>query len=1105
MQCRLITISTKELITVNKIIAYLAEKRLLVLLLTILMVIVGIGSLTQLNRESYPNVNFDMVTVQTIYPGGSPDEIEQLIAIPIEKKIREVDGIDKVRSYNIENASVLAIYLQEGLSNKDEVVQEIKDAVDSVEDLPSDAESPLVSEIKADKTQVVYYAVQGASNDTPYYKLRETGKKFEDFLYSFKGVAEINKEGYLDKEFLVEVDPSKLTLHHMAIDSVINTLKYRNYDIPGGPLRLGKDELILRTKGQYESAKEIKNTVINANDEGYGTKVSDVAKVSETYEEPDIYRRIDGKPCIIYQVFKQHSMDEIALADKIKADVANFKGPFPDDVNIVLYHDQSTFTRNNINTVVSNAALGFILLAAILFIFLGPRMASIVTLTIPLVFTVAFIGLNSAGITLNVISLFGMIMVLGMIVDFGIVVSENTHRYMEMGFTKRQAIAQGIGELVLPVTVTFICISAAFAPLLILTGMMGKFIKYIPMVIIICLTASWFVALFFMPAILNTFLGHSHKKSKKEEEPAPAVTAKKSTKKTTKKSTAKAAKKEAAAPVFTDGETLETGVSGRLQRGYMGILHATLKFRYITVAVLFVLLVGSVMMIKVVGFVFMQGGGSEQITINTTLPVSRNLEYNLSVTRKMENIIMNSIPESELKHVYSSVGEEETGVLDPRPGDGTNKTTISVFLVPEKDRDRIADDIDVDLRAKFEEAIKNGEIPKELTIKTTVESFGPPIGKPINIEIRGDDFATIRKIADEYEAYLGGVDGVYDVADDLEKGKEELRYKINDQMSARTGVSVASIGNVLNAAYSGSVATNVKIEDEDIDVRVRFQDELRNKRSSVDDVMISNSRGGLIPLSSVTYLKRQPGYSSINRLNYKRLVQVQAKVDTEVTTPMEVNQKLAEDFADLSTRYPGYEVAYGGEQEDTNESMGQLGRLFLIALLVIYIVLAVFFNSTLVPVVIMIAIPFALVGIVFALLTFHEPMSFMSALALFSLAGIIVSNTVTLIEFINNKRRDEGLSLKNAIAEAGALRLRPVILTTGTTVLGLVPTVIGIGDKNYMVYPLALAFAFGLIFASVITLVLVPCFYHIAEDWKQLCSRILKLFGINFDGKLYTE
>ncbi len=1062
----------------KKILSFLIDQKMFMGLLIFMALVIGYMSLTSRNREAFPEVAFDMVTITTIYPGGSPDEIETLITIPIEKKIREVDGIDKVRSYNIENVSVLAIYLDEDYSDPDAAVQNIKDAVDTVTDLPSGAEAPAVKEIKIDKTTVLRVALFANNDDVSYAKLRETAKQMEDFLYEFKGVAEVTKEGYLEKEYLVEVNPAQLEFYRFAINDVVNTLKNRNMDIPGGPLRIGSDEYVLRMKGQYTGVEEVKKQVIRANDGGFETTLMDIAKVSDTFEEPEIIERINGKNAIVLEVFKKRSMDEITLATNIKENIDSFDSPFPDDVNILIFNDSSEFTEKTIDTVINSAVTGFFLCALVLLIFLGPRMASLVTSTIPLVFLVAFIFMSILDVNLNVISLFGMIMVLGMIVDFGIVITENCHRYIEMGLEKGEAILTGVCEIFKPVTVSFICISASFVPLLVLTGLMGKFIKNIPLMILICLSASWIVALFFMPTFLKMFSKEEEKVHKELE--------------------------------TEDGEHLEKGFMGRFQFAYIGFIRQALRFRYITVAILVAVLGGSLFMINVVGFVFMPGGGSEALTIKTFLPISKNLDTSLEAVREIEKLVL-ELPEDELESVYSRVGIEDNSIFDPRPGDGTNKATVYVDLTSVSDRKRSAYQIEDLLREKIDEGIKSGKINKELVYSIEVKESGPPVGKPVNIEIRGEDFATIEKIIAEYTSALEQYDGVFDITNDLEAGKSEIRYTIDDAKAARTNVNVAQLGSALNASYAGAVATNVKIDDEAIDVRVRFDETFRRSRESLDQVMVSNGKGGLIPLQEVTKMKITPGYSQINRLNYKRLVQIQANIDLKKTTAVRVNTKLAEQFKDIKDRYPGYDISYGGEQEDTAKSMSELGRLFLISILFIYIVLAAFFQSLLTPLVVMSAIPFAMVGIVFAVYTHGQPLSFNGMIAFFSLAGGLVSSTVTLVEFINIKRA-EGLKTRDAIAEAGMLRIRPIILTTMTTVLGLVPSIysgikffglFSFGDRNYFVQPLALTYGYGLIFATVITLVLVPCFYHIAEDAKHGLAYILGLFGISMKKELY--
>ncbi|MBW1849362.1 MAG: efflux RND transporter permease subunit, partial [Deltaproteobacteria bacterium] len=845
-----------------------------------------------------------------------------------------------------------------------------------------------------------------------------------DFLYDINGVAEVEDFGYYDKEFLVEVFPESQQKYRIGMNTILNTLKNRNLDLPGGALRIDDKEYILRTKGQYQNTEEIKNTVVMANDAGFVTRIQDVADVLDTFEEADVLERFNGHKAVVFTVWKKRSSDEIVLVDKIKKELSDYKVANSENVMIKTFNDTSRYTRNRLSSVQTNALTGFFLLAFILFLLLGPRVSAIVTFSIPIAFMTAFFAMKIGDITFNVISLFGMIMVLGMIVDFGIVVAENSHRYMQTGMNKAGAIEKGVAEVFWPVTMTLLCICAAFAPLLLISGILGKFIKGIPIVLIICLCASWFIAMFIMPMYLNIF-------------------SKENDKDTTQTS------------LGDTNKYFEKGKFGTIQKKYRNFLILSLKHRYITLGFLIVLLFFALFLAKVVGFVFIPGGGAEELQIKIKFPQETNLNANLREIRKIEKLIL-QLPEKELAALHCTVGSEASSGLDPKPGEGTHKSTVMIYLTPEDDRERLAPLILDQLRREILSAQKQGHISGLMKFEFTEQKHGPPVGKPVNVEIRGKDFATLKKISYEYMDYLKTIKGVRDITFDLEEGKEEYRYRPDEVMAARTGVSVMEVAQALNASFEGAVATSVRQGKEDIDIRVRFPEAARADIQSLNDVMISNGSGGLIPLDRVMHVDKQPGYTQINRLNYKRIVQVQAEVDTDVITSIEVNRKLARKFKDIENQYNGYSISYGGEQEETGKRMGEMGVLFLFAILVIYIMLAVYFNSLIIPVVVMSAIPFSLVGVMLALWAHGQPLSFMSTLGLFSLAGVIVINTLVLVQFINYMR-DEQLPLKDALIKAGVLRLRPVILTSGTTVLGLFPTIYGLAGKDYFVAPLALS------------------------------------------------
>jgi multidrug efflux pump subunit AcrB len=593
-------------------------------------------------------------------------------------------------------------------------------------------------------------------------------------------------------------------------------------------------------------------------------------------------------------------------------------------------------------------------------------------------------------------------------------------------------------------------------------------------VVILCLGASLICALFIMPTHLNVIAKEPHhKKTAKELKEAE--------------------------------EGYEKGLFGRMQHRYHSLLDKALRHRYLAVLVLVLLLFGSMTLMAtgIVKFEFLTGGGEDGITIKTYMVQGTNLEANLKEMKKLEKIITKTVRKDELKTMRGRVGAEDFGLLDPPPGEFTHTSTELLALPPEKERGRIAKDIAVELRKNIKEFHEQGGFPKEMLIKTEVDEQGPPVGKPINVELRGPDFNVLKKIAAEYIQYLKTVKGVYDIRMDFELGKLEYRYSIDEVIATRSGVSVTDAANALNASFAGAVATNVRQGEEDIDVRVRFPEWARRSKQTLRDVMISNMAGGLIPLNKIARVEKKPGFAFINRLDFKRLVQVQGEVNTNITTSLEVNQLLAKKFKDIEQKYPGYVIRYGGEQEATDESMADLGKLFLLAILIIYIILAVYFESLMLPLVVMCAIPFSLVGVILAVWAHGENLSFMSTLGLFSLAGVIVSNTLVLVQFINNLR-DRGMSLKESLLEGGVIRLRPVLLTSGTTVLGLFPTIYGLGGKDYFVAPLSLAFGYGLIFATFITLILIPCFYHIAEDIKGFTARILKTFGITISDQIYN-
>lgn len=1032
------------------LVDFLSRQRLTVSLGVFLLCIAGTAVMVTTNREVFPNVNFDMVSVQTIYPGGSPADNEQLISVPIEKNLRGVSGIDKVRSYNVENVSIIVIYIDPDARNKVKIVDDIKDAVESVDNLPESAERPIITEFVMDKFPVMDIALSApATGDEGYRRLRETARRLESVIYDIEGIAAVVRMGYHDREFLVEVYPEKLARYRIGLNTVINTLRSGNVEMPGGVLRLEGKEILLRTLGKFRSVEDVMDTVITANDLGYAVRIGDVATVRDTFKEPTLLERFNGRNAIVLQAWQREAEDMINVADRLKAALDEFRKGVDRDIEIAYFNDFSRFVRSRLSSLGWNAVTGFVLLAAILFLMLGSRMSLLVSTSLPITFMAAFVGMRLSRVSLNIVSMFALVMVLGMIVDFAIVVAENSYRHMESGKGRVEAVRLGVSEVFWPVTVTLICICAAFAPLLFMTGLVGKITKIIPQMIMLCLSASWFAAMFVLPSYLTEY-GRPPRKRKARETASAVYVA--------------------------------------FRQKYRTFLAWSLSRRYLTLGILAVVLVASTGIGgAVVGFVFFPGGGAEAILLKAKMPIGTTLAETSKAVGQLEKIL-GRLPGNEVDSIRTTVGIGQANVIDPAPSEAGHRATVIINLAPETELARKPEAILAQLREDARTAVRKGQLNPELEIEFKMEEHGPPVGMPVNVELRGEEFAVLGDIAEKYRKFLESVEGVTDVVVDLEHGKEEYRYRADGVKAARSGLSLAEISQALHAAFAGTEATAVTMGDDEIAVRVRFPERYRHRKESLDQVVLENPQGGLVRIRDVASFAPQPGYSMINRLNYRRIVQVKANVDKAKITSIEVNRLLQKEFAGIEEKHLGYSVNYGGEQEDMNRSMANLVVLFVFALLAIYCVLAVFFSSLLVPVVVMSAVPFAFVGVILALLTHLQPLSFMGFLGFVSLTGVVVSNTLVLVQFIQY-RIAAGSPLKDALVEAGVMRLRPVLLTSGTTVLALLPTTYGIGGKDPFVAPLALTFGYGLVVATFVTLILIPCLYLIADDLKGWFAR----------------
>ncbi|MCP4129472.1 MAG: efflux RND transporter permease subunit [bacterium] len=1040
----------------KKIVTYFAERSLLVNLFTVALLITGIVFIANAKREAFPNIDFDYVLIRTVYPGATAEDIEKHITIPLEKELREVDGLKELSSYSIEAISVIAIQLDPDLDNKDKTINDIKNAVDKAADIPEESEDPIIEEISMKMSPVLEISIinkNGIKNDKDEFELRKYAKMLENRLLEVKGVAKVKKIGYREREIIVEVNPRLLDVYHVAINEVILALSLKNINFPGGIVKSPKGEIVIRTIGEVRNAKEVKDILIRANDTGNLVRIRDVAKVKDSFESERYINKTKSRKSIMLTVLKKESVDIITLVEKLNAETTRFKGILPRNYELFTFNDMSFLVKRRLQVLINNGIVGFILVILSLLISLGWRISLVTALGIPIAFFGTFIWMAHQDISINLMSMFGLIMVLGMIVDDAIIVAENVYRHLEDGEDVKKAVIDGTTEVITPVLGTVLTTIAAFSPLMFMSGIMGKFMWTLPAIVSVALVASWLECMFILP---------SHIEDVERR----------------KKSSSSKIKKERKLLKF-------------FQTQYKNILRGIIRFRYLFIFFIFLVFTGTILFAKYnVKFILFPKGAIEIAVIRAEAPIGTTVKKMSKQLGKIERVL-GELPEKELDIFTTRAGIIEEAPGDPNTKRGSNYGIIMVYLTPSQERERTAIEIIDGVREKCAPFAKEFD---KLEFKFV--EHGPPVGKAINVTIKGDNFATLETIAKKYKDHLSKIKGLKDVKDNFEKGKDELRVFVREKPAAVTGITVFDIATTIRSCYEGTVSTTIKKTDEEIDIRVIFPEKMRESLGSMKTIKIANKMGNLVPLSSVARFERTKGIPLINRKGWRRVISVTADIDEHAKgiSSLSINNAMIKKFAHIEKSYPGYTVSYEGEFKDTEESMADLMRSFLIAALIIYIILVSLFKSLGHPAIIMGVIPLTSIGVIWAFFFHGMSLSFMATMGIVGLTGVVINDSIVLVDFIT-KARKRGLSPEEASLHAGVTRLRPVFLTTITTFFGLVPTAYGIGGFDPFLKPMAIALSWGLIFGTLITLLVIPTIYLVFSDINRLFQRIKNKMG----------
>ena len=1018
-------------------IAFFVNRGLLVNLLSGMLLLGGIYAASNIQREAFPSVNFDLVVIGASYPGASPQELEQLVTMPIERELKGIDGIKRIASTSYAGTTEIIIEIDPNYEDRSRFVSDVEQAVNRAvlpDDLPRD---PFVREVKSEQTPVISFSVFAP---IPELELKHISDMIEDDLLALPGVSSVTVQGDRKEEIRIVLNPEKMQQHHISTEEVIALIQKWNINAPGGQLKGTEGLKTIRVNGEFKSAKDAETLVLKANEFGQALYLSDVADVVQTLERPRQHVSAMGDSAMNFTVVKGADADIITVVDEVRKYLPTISEHYHEAIQVRAYQDFSINTRIRLNVLTSNGAIGLILVLITLFVFLRPSVAVTTAWGLPIIFFSGLLVLYLMGTTLNLLTMFGFIIVLGLMVDDAIIIGENATYHMEKGLSPVEAATKGTFELLGPVTATVLTTVVAFLPMMFMDGIIGKFIYSIPVVVVILLLFSWVEAIFILPNHITDFANpRAHPKERK----------------------------------FLIWMT----------DAYENLLRKALKLRYLTIALTFAGFFGAIVLAGIVKFNLFPPGAEDQFYLQVATPVGTSLEDTNKVLLSMDEEVRKRIDPSLLETTITVAGTNQANQQEAIKQIGDRFGYLRVILTSFAERDVSAYKAMDDVNLGFH------ELYPDVEVNFVMLKGGPPTGKALQVEITGTDEHRV-KSGENLIAMLESIDGVHSIESGLQEGVPEIHVAVDRKLAAFAKVDLAAIALHIRAAFDGIPVSTLKQGKEEVDVTVRFPDQAQRDINTLKELQIPNRMGGLVPLGKIATFEESPGLTSIRHKDGIRVLNVLAEVNDDVITSQALNTLVKEKSAEWLTSQEIADVRYvlGGEQEKTEESVQGLVYSFVFALLGIFVILAIQFNRVSYPFLVMFAIPFGLIGIVVGLFLHGEPLSFMSLMGFVALTGVVVNSSLVLAVLIQRELED-GKHWFEAIVHGGRRRLRAVLLTAITTVVGLLPTAYGWGGLDPFVAPMALALSWGLIFSTVITLFAIPATLAIALDVKRFIKR----------------
>ncbi len=1049
----------------KRLIAWFATNPVAANFLLLVVVAGGLVTGDRIRQEVFPEVRIETITVQVPYPGAAPEEVEEGICVKVEEAVQGVEGIRRMTSTAAEGMGVVVIELERSI-DVERALDDVKAEIDAIDTFPDDAEEPLVAQAVM-RTQVITVAVAG---DVAERTLRELGQRVRDEIVALPGITHAELANVRDYEISIEVSELVLRRHGITFDDVVRAIRASSLDLPGGSIKTRGGEVLLRTKGQAYRAPDFERIVLLARPDGTRLLLGQVARIVDGFEDADVVTRFDGEPAVLVQVFRVGEQGALDIAAAVKEYVAATRPRLPAGVALTTWEDNSLLLRARLDTLINNARVGFVLVLVVLALFLRLRLAFWVGMGVPVAILGTLWLMPMLDVSLNLISLFAFLLVLGILVDDAIVVGENVHTHQQQMRDPLRGAISGTTEVSIPVIFGVLTTMAAFFPLLVIPGAMGKITASIPLVVVTALVFSLIESQLILPA----HLAHGEVGA----EPRTAV-----------------ARRWAA---------IQRAVAEGLQRFVRGVyqpfLRRALEWRLLTAASALALVIVTIGMERGgwVRFVFFPEVESDNVVAFVTMPLgtpaATTAEAIAALERSAEEVTREldaggATSEGNIvRHMLTSVGRQPFRERQQNDRRGTAGPAISSGHVGEVNMELAPAELrrvsSAEIAARWRE--RTGAIPDAVEVAFISSLFSA--GDAIDVELRGANVERLTEAAEALKDRLATYPGVYDVADSYRGGKMELKLRVKPVAEAE-GLALADVARQVRQAFYGEEVQRVQRGRDDVRVMVRYPEASRRSIGDLEQMRIRMPDGRALPLRTVAAVERGRGYAVISRTDRQRVVSVTAGVDESVITANEVVADLrATVLPDLLAAHPGVGYSLQGEQREQADFLSNLLRQFMTAMLVIFGLLAIPLGSYVQPLIIMAAIPFGMVGAIFGHLLMGASLSMFSVIGMVALSGVVVNDSLVLVDYVNRRVRD-GISVVEAATSSGAARFRAVLLTSLTTFVGLSPLLLERSLQAQFLIPMAISLAFGVLFATFVTLILVPTLYLLLDDAQRVVDR----------------